>query len=109
MRNNWVLAPSHTDRPHPNGCTIETPFSSRFYPPGCINAATKGEKHHGELLLNGSEFVLVALLGFMPLMVVHYADQRPQVRLPRRTLRSVVAAKAAVLVGVTNWLIAVVW
>ncbi|MCD4685158.1 MAG: hypothetical protein K8S97_04390 [Anaerolineae bacterium] len=61
------------------------------------------------MLLNGGEFVLVALLGFMPLIVVHFADQRPQVRLPRRTLRAVVAAKTAVLVGVTNWLITVVW
>ena len=28
------------------------------------------------------EFVLVAMLGFMPLTVIHWADRRPPLRLP---------------------------
>jgi hypothetical protein len=73
------------------------------------SAATKGEKYHGELLLNGSQFLLVALLGFMPLIVIHFADQRPRVRLTRRTQHTILAAKAAMLVSVTNWIVTVVW
>lgn len=51
--------------------------------------------------------MLVALLGFMPLIVIHFADRRPQVRVTRRTLRLVLAARAVVLVGVTNWILSV--
>jgi len=43
------------------------------------------------------EFVLVAVLGFMPLTVIHWADRRPLLRLPLRARLGghAVAARAA--------------
>ncbi len=43
------------------------------------------------------EFVLVALLGFMPLTVIHWADRRPLPRLPGSLGGQRVAARAALI------------
>ncbi len=55
------------------------------------------------------EFLLVGVLGFMPLIIIHWADRRPRVRLPRpRRLgrgawRMAVAAKTGLLLLFAEW------
>jgi hypothetical protein len=65
---------------------------------------------HGELqlthLLDIVEFVLVAVLGFMPLIVIHWADRRPRFSLPRpkrRLWRLAVTTKTSLLLLLTDW------
>jgi hypothetical protein len=70
---------------------------------------------HGEFLLEELEildiveFVLVTLLGFMPLIIFHWADRRPRLHMPpiRPALwqdirRLVAVVKAFVLVWFTD-------
>jgi hypothetical protein len=72
------------------------------------------DNDHGEFaleqleILDLVEFVLVTLLGFMPLIVIHWADRRPQFRVLRSKLgfrqdirRLAAVAKTFVLV----WLV----
>jgi len=52
------------------------------------------------------EFLLVGLLGFMPLIIIHFADRVPRVRvlrLGRGLGRWAVAARTGLLVALTNW------
>jgi hypothetical protein len=51
------------------------------------------------------QFVLLALLGFMPLIIIYWAYHRPRFRVPhlkRHALRLAVAARAAVVVMVAH-------
>lgn len=64
--------------------------------------------HHGELLLNLVEFSLVAVLGFMPLIVIHWADRRPTMRLPQKRWGSIAATRTAMLIGMTDWFMSIV-
>jgi hypothetical protein len=66
--------------------------------------------NHGELqlthLLDIVEFALVAVLGFMPLIVIHWADRRPRLGLPRpkrRLWQLAVTAKTSLLLLLTDW------
>jgi hypothetical protein len=52
------------------------------------------------------EFLLVGLLGFMPLFIIHWADRHPRLRLPRFGLpmrRLITMAKAGLLVMLAHW------
>jgi len=53
------------------------------------------------------EFALVALLGFMPLIVIHWSDRQRRKEKPSQSQRGfwhmVIAIKAAVIVAVTDW------
>ncbi|MBN1678841.1 MAG: hypothetical protein JW966_01025 [Anaerolineae bacterium] len=49
------------------------------------------------------EFVLVAVLGFLPLLIVHYADRRPRLRLPHVKIKKTTIIKSRLLVTLTNW------
>ncbi len=73
------------------------------------HTAEKGERSHGELLLNyGTDmagFLLVAMLGFLPLFIVHWADRRPQEEpWPRRTWHILGTLKALLVVEWADWL-----
>jgi hypothetical protein len=67
------------------------------------------------LLLNNiivqlMEFVLVAMLVFMPLMVIHWADRRPLLRIanPERFAGRMATARAALMVAVSMLAIAII-
>ncbi len=65
---------------------------------------------NGELLLDLVEFSLVGLLGFMPLIVIHWSDRLPKLRLPRvlrALMQTTLAVKTAILVSVTDWVLAI--
>jgi hypothetical protein len=71
---------------------------------------------HGELLqlipvVDVAEFLLVAVLGFMPLIVIHWADRRPHIRLsaPKRASMRFGILKASLLVMLTDWALVVAW
>ena len=109
MCDKWVLAPSCTgflrhNRPPPGV------GRRAIGPPG------KGAVSHGELLIidltdiiDLVEFLLVAVLGFMPLIIIHWADRRPHVYLPhlprwgRGAWRLAVAAKTGLLLLFVEW------
>lgn len=59
---------------------------------------------NGELLLNLAQFVCVAVLGFLPLIVVHWADRRPRLRFLRTPLQALAAFKTALMVVLAEWL-----
>jgi len=62
------------------------------------------------LLLNIAQFALLAVLGFLPLIIVHWADHRPVMRrprVPRAALRTAVAVKTSALIGLTDWLLSI--
>lgn len=54
---------------------------------------------------------MVALLGFMPLIIVHWSDRQPRStrfpRGPRAVIHTALAAKTAVLVSLTDWVITI--
>lgn len=79
------------------------PKKSRF--------TTKGKLNNGELLLNHVveliEFGLVALLGLMPLIVIHFTYRRPtrdKPRLSQRVIRLTSVIKTSLLMFAADWL-----
>jgi hypothetical protein len=75
-----------------------------------VHHCTKGATHHGEFELTLLEdilledligFGLIALLGFLPLTIIHLADRRPKLRLPRRASLSMI--KASLLALLADW------
>jgi hypothetical protein len=76
--------------------------------------STERSFQNGELLLNPRvevlEFVIVGVLGFMPLIVIHWAHRRarPLQGSRRRGLAGHLAnAKASLLVWLTDWALSV--
>ena len=58
-------------------------------------------------IIEFAEFILVGLLGFMPLIIIHWADRRPRVRLPRMgksVWHTAGAIKTSLLIVIANWL-----
>ncbi len=99
-----MLAPSHTD-------SLSGLLDRGIIRLPGLRPFSGKECHHGELaleeleLLDLVEFLLVTLLGFMPLIIIHWADRRPQFRALRSKLgfrqdirRLAAVAKMAVLV-----------
>jgi hypothetical protein len=65
--------------------------------------------HHGELLINHTfeivQLGLVALLGFLPLIIMHWTYHRPRLPRPHVTqsaLHLMMAAKAATVILITH-------
>ena len=46
-------------------------------------------------------FGLIALLGFLPLTIIHLADRRPKLRLPRKVSLGMI--KASLLTLLADW------
>jgi phosphatidylglycerophosphate synthase len=88
----WVLAPPHTG-----------------YFPGAGRFVYERRTQHGELqltLLDTFELILVAVLGFLPLIIIHWADRRPLLRLKRlkrSVWRPITTKIGLVLVSITDW------
>ena len=110
-----MLAPSCAG-PHPNRRSSK-PWGEHTSPrqndrPDGAAAPVAGRQSNGELLLNPIveyiEFGLVALLGFLPLIVIHWSDwQRRRNHPPappRRKLWQTAAAETSLLVALGNWL-----
>jgi hypothetical protein len=89
VRINRVLAPSHT------GC-----FPSFF---------EKGVFQNGEYqLIDLIGIILVALLGFLPLIVIHIVHRPVRMSLPRRAVWRLSAIKTSLLVTLTDWISSIV-
>lgn len=90
MRQRWVLAPFRTGR-----------FQKRKE--GCYG------EFDLNLVLDVVALLLVALLGFMPLIVIHWASHDPRLRVMRprhlsRLVQSVAIIKTSLLILLTDWL-----
>jgi hypothetical protein len=74
---------------------------------------TKGDTPHGEFVLNHSQdllaFALVVLLGFMPLIIIHWGGGRPALRPERSGSWRDVVTKTSLLVVITDWLASFNW
>lgn len=84
---------------------IVNPADSQFADTksGARHTLEKEKTNHGELQRDHLEFVLVAVLGFLPLLIVHYADRRPRLRLPHVKIKKTTIIKSRLLVTLTNW------
>lgn len=78
---------------------------------------TKGKNTHGELQLNLNliidmmEFLLVALLGLMPLIVIHWTDRGARMgppyansRINQRMRQAATTIKTSLLIFAADWL-----
>ncbi|NLX11858.1 MAG: hypothetical protein GXY36_19600 [Chloroflexi bacterium] len=58
----------------------------------------------GVPLVEALEFLLIGLLGFMPLILIHIADRKPRIRPPRLSLPHLSGVtKTSFLIVLADW------